>query len=102
MVGIHFILSRAYIVRVKIITLENCGGLFATIKLVKETALDMGITLEFEHVVVHTQEDAREHRHIGNPTVQIEGYDIDLKHELYSGLASPEEDMGYRRHLQKN
>lgn len=63
--------------RVKIISLDNCDGTPATIKLLKETVLEMGITIELEHLVIHTIEDARAHRHIGSPTVQIEGLDIE-------------------------
>lgn len=63
--------------RVKVISLETCDGTLATIELVKETAFEMGIPIEFEHVIVHTQEDARLHRLIGSPTVQINGVDIE-------------------------
>lgn len=62
---------------VKVISLEKCDGTPATVELVKKTALEMGIPIEFEHVLVHTQEDARLHRLIGSPTVQIDGVDID-------------------------
>ncbi len=63
--------------RVKVISLEECGGTLATIELVKKTAGEMGIPIDFEHVIVHTQEDARLHRLIGSPTVQINGVDIE-------------------------
>ena len=33
--------------------------------------------IEFEHVIVKTPEDARAHRHIGSPTVQINDLDIE-------------------------
>mgnify|MGYP001812147360 CR=1 FL=1 len=63
--------------RIKVISLEKCGGTLATIELVKKTADEMGIPIDFEHVIVHTQEDARLHRLIGSPTVQINGVDIE-------------------------
>lgn len=62
---------------VKVISLEKCDGTPATIALVKKTALEMGIPIEFDHVIVHTQEDARLQRLIGSPTVQINGIDIE-------------------------
>ena len=63
--------------RVKLISLDKCAGTPATIELVNKTALEMGIPIEFEHVIIHTHEDARLHRLIGSPTVQINGVDIE-------------------------
>lgn len=73
--------------RVKVISLEKCDGTPATIELVKKTAVEMGIPIEFEHVIIYTQEDARLHRLIGSPTVQVDGVDIDPEartHQRYS------------------
>lgn len=63
--------------RVKIVSLEQCGATQQTITLVHEVARDLGIAIEFEHVLISTPEEARMHRHIGSPTVQIAGMDID-------------------------
>ena len=65
------------IMRVKVVSLGKCSATSPTIALVKETAGEMGISMDFEHVVVNTAEEAKEHRHIGSPTVQINGIDID-------------------------
>ena len=62
---------------VKIVSLEKCGATQPTIALVKETARELDISIDFAHVVVKTTEEAKEHRHIGSPTVQINGVDID-------------------------
>jgi hypothetical protein len=64
-------------VKVKVVSLEKCGATPYTIKLVKETADELGLTIDFNHVVVRNVEEAKEHRHIGSPTVQINGVDID-------------------------
>jgi len=63
--------------QVKVVSLEKCDATLPTIELVKETAKKMGIVINFKHVVVRTPEKAKEYRHIGSPTVQIEGHDID-------------------------
>jgi hypothetical protein len=63
--------------KVRVVSLEKCGATLPTIALVKETAEEMGISIDFEHVVVKTAEEADKHRHIGSPTVQINGIDID-------------------------
>lgn len=62
---------------VTIVSLEKCGATSATIDLVKETAKEMGIAIALQHVIVSTPAEAKEHRHIGSPTVQIEGLDIE-------------------------
>ena len=58
-------------------SLDKCSATPPTIALVKETAKEMGIAIDLKHVVVGTPEEAKEHHHIGSPTVQIEGLDID-------------------------
>jgi len=63
--------------KVKVVSLEKCSATDHTISLVHEVAREMGVEMEFEHVVVKTPEDASVHRHIGSPTVQINGLDID-------------------------
>ena len=62
---------------VKIVSLEKCSSTQPTIALVKKSAGELGISINFEHIVVNTAEEAYEHRHIGSPTVQINGLDID-------------------------
>ena len=57
--------------------MEKCGATSPAIELVKATAREMGIPIELTHVVVGTAAEAEEHRHIGSPTVQIDGLDID-------------------------
>jgi hypothetical protein len=63
--------------QVKVVSLEKCGATPPTIALVKETAREMGIAIDLKHLIVRTPEEAKEHRHIGSPTVLIEGRDID-------------------------
>lgn len=65
------------IMQVKVVSLEKCSATPPTIALVREAARDMGLTINLEHVIVKTPEDAVSHRHIGSPTVQINGLDID-------------------------
>lgn len=63
--------------RVKVISLKNCSATLPTIRMVKDTAAELGITIDFNHVIVRTPEEAKEHRLIGSPTVQINGIDIE-------------------------
>jgi hypothetical protein len=63
--------------QVKVVTLEKCSATPPTIKLVKETAKELGVKIDLQHVVVKTVDEAKEHRHIGSPTVQINGIDIE-------------------------
>ncbi len=63
--------------KVKVVSLEKCSATDQTISLVHEVAKEMAVLMEFEHVIVRTPEDAKVHRHVGSPTVQINGLDID-------------------------
>jgi hypothetical protein len=48
-----------------------------TVELVQNVARDLNISIEMETVIVGTEEQARELRFLGSPTVQIEGSDIE-------------------------
>ncbi len=63
--------------KVKVAGLERCGATQPTIDLVKNTARELGLTIDFEYVAISTQEQAEMHRHLGSPTVQINGLDIE-------------------------
>lgn len=63
--------------KVKVASLEKCSATDLTISLVNEIAREMAVEIDFEHVIMKTREDAIAHRHIGSPTVQINGLDID-------------------------
>ena len=63
--------------QVKVISLEKCSATDLTIALIDEVVRETGVEIDFEHVIVKTREDAIAHRHIGSPTVQVNGLDID-------------------------
>ena len=63
--------------QVRILSIEGCGGTEETTKRVEETAQELGIPIECEHILIKTQEEARKYRHIGSPTVQVNGLDIE-------------------------
>jgi len=65
------------VMQVKVVSLEKCSATDLTISLINEVAREMGVEIDFEHVIVKTREDAIARRHIGSPTVQVNGIDID-------------------------
>jgi len=65
------------IMNVKVISIGKCSATHPTIALLEEVASEMGITITLEHIVVKTREEAIAFRHIGSPTIQINGRDID-------------------------
>ena len=69
--------KRNKIMQVKVVSLQNCSATPPTTAMVKETAKEMGVAINLIHKVVTTPEEAKKHRHIGSPTVQINGLDID-------------------------
>ena len=65
--------------KVKVISLKDCGAPAPTINLIKKTASALNIQIELLHVIVKTSEEAIQHRYLGSPTVQINGLDIEPK-----------------------
>ena len=63
--------------KVKVASLERCGATQPTIDLVKNTAKELGLAIDFEYVAISTREQANSHRHLGSPTIQINGLDIE-------------------------
>ncbi|MCA1961890.1 MAG: hypothetical protein LDL33_13990 [Desulfomonile sp.] len=67
----------AEIVQIRVLYSEGCAGTPPTVELVKNVAQYLNIPVNIEMVSVGTQEQARELRFLGSPTVQIEGLDIE-------------------------
>ncbi len=63
--------------RVKIVHLDGCAATPETISLVERVAQKLGVKIILENIIVKTAEEAKAFRHIGSPTVQINGLDID-------------------------
>lgn len=63
--------------KIKVVSLEQCAATQPTIELVKEVARETGADISLEHIIVKTREEAQAHRHIGSPTILINGLDID-------------------------
>lgn len=63
--------------KVKVISLKGCSAAVETLALVKITAKKLGLNLEPENIVVDTAREAIKYRHIGGPTVQVNGLDIE-------------------------
>ncbi len=63
--------------KVRIIHLEKCNATVATKQVLNKIAEEMGITVDIEDILIQTMDDAQKYRHIGSPTVQINGLDID-------------------------
>ena len=63
--------------KVKVVSLEQCSATERTMSLVNEVAKDLGVTINLEHIIVRTLQETVVHRHIGSPTVQINGLDIE-------------------------
>jgi hypothetical protein len=64
-------------VQIRVLYSEGCASTPPTVELVKDIAQDLHIPAKIEMVIVGTQEQARELRFLGSPTVQIEGLDVE-------------------------
>ena len=69
--------DTARAIEIKILGSRGCANIPPTVELVKNVAQDLNIPVNVEMVIVGTQEQARELRFLGSPTVQIEGFDIE-------------------------
>jgi hypothetical protein len=56
---------------------EECASTPPTIELVKRIAQDLDIQVNIQTVLIDTEEQARELRFLGSPTVRVEGVDIE-------------------------
>lgn len=64
-------------IQVKVVSLAGCTATPPTIDRITEIAEELGLQIDLERVIVRTDEEAVRHRHIGSPTVQVNGLDID-------------------------
>ncbi|RJP86310.1 MAG: hypothetical protein C4518_14410 [Desulfobacteraceae bacterium] len=62
---------------IQVISLKNCGAAVKTIALIKKVAGKMGLEVDPEFIEVKTINDAYKYRHIGGPTIHINGLDIE-------------------------
>ncbi len=62
---------------VKIIHLKGCDGAVTSRAMVEEVAQELNTPVTIENILIETEEKAIEYRHIGSPTIQINGLDID-------------------------
>ncbi len=63
--------------KVRVIHLSGCDATPEAISLIKKVAQDLGTNIELEEIVISTPEEATKFRHLGSPTVQVNGIDID-------------------------
>ncbi len=64
-------------VQVRILYAEGCANTPPTVDLVKAVAQDLKIPVDIEMVTVGTEQQARDLRFLGSPTVLINGVDIE-------------------------
>ena len=61
---------------VRVVSVADCINTPPTIKLIQETAVELGLRIDLVRQLVSTQEEANKYRFIGSPTVQIDGLDL--------------------------
>ena len=72
----HFI--KLAIVAATLLISFACGQSSSPVLKVKVASFkELGLDINFEYVAITTQEQAKEHRHLGSPTIQINGLDIE-------------------------
>lgn len=63
--------------KVEVISLEGCSAAVATHALIHEIAAEKSLDIQLDNIVVTTTDEAVRYRHLGGPTVHINGLDIE-------------------------
>ena len=63
--------------RIEVLFVSNCPNHAPTVSLVRSVAEELGITTPVVEVEIRDLSDARQHRFLGSPTVQVQGQDIE-------------------------
>lgn len=64
-------------IRVSVLSTAGCGNTPPTVRLIEDTAAELGLAIELASIPIDSQEQATAHRFCGSPTVQVNGLDID-------------------------
>ena len=64
-------------VNVRVVHVKGCQATPKAVERIKEVARAIPVPISLEEVEVTTPEEARRFRHIGSPTIQVEGVDIE-------------------------
>ncbi len=64
-------------IRVSVLSTAGCANTPPTVRLIEDTAEELGLTIELVSTPIDSREQAEVHRFSGSPTVRIEGLDID-------------------------
>src|SRR5918997_7055799 len=73
--------------RVSFLYYEECPSYDLALERLREVMAEEGIPGEVEVVKVETEEQARELRFVGSPTIRVEGQDIDPPSDPHYALA---------------
>lgn len=63
-------------IRVVVVSTADCTNTPPTMRLIEETARELGLAVDISRQIVTTQDEAERYRFIGSPTVQVDGLDL--------------------------
>lgn len=63
--------------KIRVVSVAGCDSARETIALIHEVCTELNISFGLEPVIVSTEDQARQYCHIGSPTVQVDGLDIE-------------------------
>jgi hypothetical protein len=73
-------------VQVNFFYYEDCPSYDLALERLREVMAEEGILGEVEIIKVETEEQARELRFVGSPTIRVDGHDIDPPSDSHYGL----------------
>lgn len=72
---------------VRVLYFDGCPHHEGTVRLVRDAARDLGLTVELELVQVRKRDDLEALRFLGSPTVQVNGVDVEPSAQSRSDFA---------------
>ena len=64
--------------KIELLYFEGCPNVDATRQLIESTIAHLGIESEIELIHVHNDEEARNNKFLGSPSVRVNGIDIEF------------------------
>jgi hypothetical protein len=68
---------KVELLKVELLYVENCPNHLRTLALVLESAVELGVVIDLEPVLVRQNDDVVALRFLGSPTVRVDGVDIE-------------------------
>ena len=67
---------------IKLLHTEGCHAYHQAFDELEKALKEKGLPVQFEVILISSEEEAKEHKFFGSPTIQINGVDVDPKAKM--------------------